>query len=362
MDAIAARPSSWPVRRERRNLAVQSHHQEVKQMFLTLQAQLQDVLDQVAVLHTSSTMQPPPGLICSQSILLDERVSRLETLFVCKPSIEVDEVLEELLSRKSAQCSSEPEREISPTKQISIADNTASAMTIKHASDDVQKSLFDIFEERADVQTQTHDFQDACEEVGTQCEDGVDTEVQTECDHVFRTVAKDDADKEGEFTKLVHEVKLADDWEPMMSSTREPEVPTVIRVGKTFTPFCFDDKVADEVVAGSLGVISRMGADYSMYIFFPDLAVKKNCCPWRWVHRVHSVGFDVGWPAKEKEIRNSAVDFGACSPLQIRKLEHSVKAARTARESNGVEEVHPPSGRTLRKERQLARRCAKVMM
>jgi len=280
--------------------------------------------------HAHKHIATPPGLGCNDvsdilhalndslqvidSSGLVRRLERLETLAVCSPS--ADAVLEGMLASSAAK---QPEPEQSPVKPESDNAGKGGEVFGPKSDDDVSKCIeFAIYEDRVDAETQT-----------------VNAEGSTS-QSLSSAAAHEDVEKEDDFRKRINEVVLAGDWEPMATSTREPVMPAVVRVGKTFVPFCFDEKVPVQVPAGSHGVMSDMGADYSMYVFFPDLADKHHRNPWRWVHRVHSTSFEVGWPANAQEVFARDVELAAAK-------------THNSRTSN-------------RKQRQLSRRAAKIMM
>ena len=87
---LDTRPSSWPIRRERQQLAAQQQSQRLDQIESNL-ARLTDVIDlflnkSIGIMDelTSSPISPPPGLKQHDNDLM-HRIQRLEALLVCKP-------------------------------------------------------------------------------------------------------------------------------------------------------------------------------------------------------------------------------------------------------------------------------------
>ena len=135
--ACLHRPSSWPVRRERRHAAQVQQHD----LLVNLVKQVQDDISLM-----KSTMGPPGlhGAIVetlSQQILdvlrvsiegtlsaVNARLDRLEPLVVCSPSTAptVDVVLDHVIAKTHGR---EPERELSPSKDTKLCAAT-SEMTL----------------------------------------------------------------------------------------------------------------------------------------------------------------------------------------------------------------------------------------
>ena len=93
------RPSSWPIRRERQQFAAAKCMQEII-------ARL-DSIDERLSRFQEQPIHLPLGLSNGNVFDMQERIQRLETLYVCKPNAEVDDVLQQMLQRKSMQTQNE---------------------------------------------------------------------------------------------------------------------------------------------------------------------------------------------------------------------------------------------------------------
>ena len=92
------RPSSWPVRRERQQLAAARCMDKII-------SRLDAIDDRLACIQSQS-VKLPPGLHQTYLADMKERIQRLETLYVCQTNTEVDDVIEAMLQRKSAKAAS----------------------------------------------------------------------------------------------------------------------------------------------------------------------------------------------------------------------------------------------------------------
>ena len=92
------RPSSWPIRRERQRIA----HTSLTAIVANIEGKIDKLTALVESLLTT-THSLPPGLHCTETELLQDRIERLETLFVCSPqaSPTVDDVLNRILPTSS---------------------------------------------------------------------------------------------------------------------------------------------------------------------------------------------------------------------------------------------------------------------
>ena len=108
---IPHRPSTWPVRRERQMIATIANMNKFESWFQHITQELIDIKSRLPL--------EPPGLATQHPDNLEHRISRLETLWICKPNPEVDHVLEEMLHQRPMVqiAADQPEPEKSPLKE-----------------------------------------------------------------------------------------------------------------------------------------------------------------------------------------------------------------------------------------------------
>ena len=92
----AERPSSWPIRRERQSIAAAHNMQQIL-------ARLDQIDTKLASCRCHNFTRPPGLDERNYYADLDDRVRRLETLYVCSNNTEVDEVIHQMLRRKAVQ-------------------------------------------------------------------------------------------------------------------------------------------------------------------------------------------------------------------------------------------------------------------
>jgi hypothetical protein len=185
MACIPQRLSSWPVRRERQGIAAAANMCKIEGWFHRLEVQLNEL--------QSKLQHFPPGLEPSCVSIFADRLDRLETLFICTPNKEVDDVLSEMLARKSAQAAwvplptgticKEPECETSPLKAVGF--DNASETEENEDMEKVDLNKFDIFEPGVDAEVQTDSNLEGvgCQEVASNPDrwaDEVDSSIDSE--------------------------------------------------------------------------------------------------------------------------------------------------------------------------------------
>ena len=89
MDSLSSRPSSWPIRRQRQQMASAAAMQRCEDLFASINE------------HLSRIAGTPPGLDCMGMTDLHRRVARLETLYVCRTDPIVDEVVDGVKSSRN---------------------------------------------------------------------------------------------------------------------------------------------------------------------------------------------------------------------------------------------------------------------
>ena len=196
-------------------------------------------------------------------------------------------------------------------------------------------------------------------------EDGVDQGVQAEVgccasphgltDHI-QTVTFDQFDDEESFRAAIDNMVLKGDWQSF-NSIREPDVPVVLKVVKPFVTI--DARVLPvEVPAGIHGVISTMDTDFDMYVFFPALWDVYKMHPWRWTDKKHASCLNVGFESA------GAGDDALDAPERFQADAQGPDQVHTGADHKPSKAV--AKNRCLKKdqqkERQLAKRAAKVMM
>ena len=254
MADVFCRPSSWPVRSQRRHAATIDFNDKVLALF-------SDVTSRLVRIETSLTSAPwstPPGLDepCVHRIgydaekitVLEKRVLSMEVLLF-KASFDDFKVLDGIVADARAQngaCrfrddSAEPEKEITPM-HLSTPDDTM---------------YYGIYDEAKDADTQT--------DHGTCVDKSVqvltkDAECQwTGSEENFRTMLTHE-----EYTDIEH-MALGGEWEVL----KDPEKGDIVEVA---APFMSNDEYMQvQLRKGVRGRVDRVDEDGDLKVFFPGL-------------------------------------------------------------------------------------------
>jgi len=219
----------------------------------------------------------------------------------------------------------QPEPEASPQKECSGAHTFASSPC----------GFFDIYEARADAEVQT-DWENVlrkCE--ATSCPKSASG--NTTAHTVFFSVLPNEEQHRVE----VDRVREEGEWELLPKSSQGLKVGDVIGV---FKPVLSSDggKICVQLPRGLVGIVSTVDDDGDCYAFFPDLLDVHNCHPWRWLDKETYGCLSVGRLPATCDVPAAVVQSKPATG-------HRPKEQGT-------------SQRAQMKDRQLARRAAKVMM
>ena len=163
------RPSSWPVRNERRHCAIAKFNAEVLSLLTDITSRLERIEDNLS----PAPINHPPGLMDSGAIgcqyrnglidVLEDRLSRMEKLLLRTPLPDFEE-LDRKIHAFLHETQAEPEREGSPAMSATLS---TSSTTSSHEA----------LEKCNDIITELHAeeyFGILTADIGTQCGEQVD--------------------------------------------------------------------------------------------------------------------------------------------------------------------------------------------